>query len=263
MKRLLNGKESCIPKVKVRDLVIVKPRSARMFGSQPPRPSAAPKNAKKDHRGDNALFVPAEHHTHGIALDIGGLVHHELGGRCPAAEAHSFEEIERPPPLTVRDQPARRLWECKAQGKYHQSAKADNYPDPTPADGVPKAEGKQRTQRPHTCAADELHEGGGSSADALWGIFRDVGKARRRRRAEPDPCDQATKGEPKRIGCEGCCDRRQTIEQHAQLIDPFAAQTIGELALTDRADEKADDLGGPDCPDFGRRGEMRPDHVRH
>src|SRR6516225_2011983 len=47
MKRLLNGKESCIPKVKVSDLVIVKPRSARMFGNQPPRPSAAPKNTKK------------------------------------------------------------------------------------------------------------------------------------------------------------------------------------------------------------------------
>ena len=47
MKRLLNGKESCIPKVKVKDLVTVKPRSARMFRSQPPRPNAAPKKAKK------------------------------------------------------------------------------------------------------------------------------------------------------------------------------------------------------------------------
>ena len=47
MNKLAQGKASVMPNVKVSDLVMVMPRSAIMFGSQVPSPSATPKNATK------------------------------------------------------------------------------------------------------------------------------------------------------------------------------------------------------------------------
>src|SRR6516165_9234476 len=122
---------------------------------------------KADHRGDDALPVSAEHDTHRIAADVAARVGDELVGGWWPAEAHAFEEIERPPAMTVGDEPPRRLGQRKAQGKYDQSAEADDHPDPTPADRVPKAQRKERTDRPDASATDELHEGGGSPADPL------------------------------------------------------------------------------------------------
>jgi len=56
-------------------------------------------------------------------------------------------------------------------------------------------------------------------------------------RAETDPGNQASECQPKRVGRQGRCNRREAIEQNAELIDPLAAQAVGELALAYRADE--------------------------
>ena len=116
MNRLAQGNARVMPKLKVSDLVIVKPRWARMLGSQPPIPGGrAEKRDKADHRGDDPPAIAAEDDADRIAADVGETVGDERfsGGR--AAEPHPLQKVEGAPALAVGDEPARQFGQCKAE----------------------------------------------------------------------------------------------------------------------------------------------------
>ena len=95
IKRLAIGKAKVMPNWKVSDLVIVKPRWARMFGSQPPIPRPRHEECEKaDHRGDDPAAVAAEDDTDRIAADVREpIIDQLLAGRRPA-QPHPLEHIQ-------------------------------------------------------------------------------------------------------------------------------------------------------------------------
>ena len=223
----------------------------------------AKKRDEADHRGDDPAAIAAEDDADRVAVDIGEPVGDEFLAGGGAAEPHPLQEIERPLALPVGDQPARRFGKREAEEKQHHPADADDDPHPPPADRAAQAQRQQGPQRPHAGAADKLHKGGDPAADRFGRIFGGVRKAQWLRRTKPDPGDEPAKRQPPHGRRQSGRDRGDAVEKDRELKDRLAAETVGELALADRAEKQADQGGAADRADLPRRGKVRSHHVRH
>src|SRR5665213_2375324 len=143
MNRLAQGTAMFMPRMNVRDLVMVKPRSCIMLGNQLPKPMATPKNAEKQ-------IMPA-------ITRFGNILKTRAKGSDLVLLAASVVRASFGPAMSMRASTTRASlplpWVARKRGD------ADDDPDAPPSNNLSEIEREQRGDRPHAGAADEVHEG--------------------------------------------------------------------------------------------------------
>src|SRR5262249_46430032 len=222
-----------------------------------PRAKADPdpkERAKAEHARDHSYRELAEHHHERIALGVASGVGREwlLRPRKP----HVLEDIERLVAFAVRGEPARRFWKTEAEQEDNERTDSDDYPDSAPAKRVAKQQRKEKRDWPHQCAAEEMDDGQDAAANGLWCVFPSIGPAEWLLRAKSDAGDETTHRKQGEVGCERAENREDPEEQKIELIDRPAPQPVAELALSERADEEANERCASDPTGLGRGCEL-------
>jgi hypothetical protein len=106
-----------------------------------------------------------------------------------------------------------------------------------------------------------LHTGDEAAADGLWRVFAGVSEAQRLFRAQTDSGDETQHREPDIVRRERGGDGRGAVQQQVELVDGFAAEPVGELALRQGADEQAEQCGAADQSDLRGGREAAARHV--